>query len=521
MTENQDKRIQGVEEAEATINKEAAQNIKTDNQAEAKPATTNEEDFGSLLEESLSETKSYKKGDEVEAKIVAIDKSYIFVGLGGKQDARAEIEEYTDKEGNLTLQVGDTLKGFIVKMTESETIISKSLSKAHANRQVLKDAFENKIPVNGKVTGIVKGGFSVDLLGSRAFCPISQMALNFVQDANQYVGKFYDFEIIEYKEKGKNIIVSRRNLLEKEREELRKKTFETLEAGQVIKGKITRLTNFGAFVDLGGIDGLVHISEMAWNRVETPSDVVRIGEEVEVKIIKLEENRISLSMKEVMENPLEKAMKELEVGQVVTAKVLRNAGFGSFVEIEAGVEGLIPISHMATGRRIKTPDEVVKIGDVVEAQIIKVDPENKQISLSLTALQPNPWDNIDQVAVKGEGVKGTIENITEHGTFIKIADGITGLLPKSKMAIAKVNYTKEDVGTEVEVRVSEIDLNKKRVSLEPMDMPERPERTERPERSEKQNRPPRQRRQKRENEEWKSFSQSSQEVPEDNPFRNL
>lgn len=297
---------------------------------EQKPASNDTaEDFGKMLEESLLKSKSVQKGEEITGKIINITDAYIFIAVGDKQDAYAEKSEYFDANGELVYKIGDMLTGFVVKKSETEIVISKSLNKSHATKSVLKDAFERKIPVSGKVQSIIKGGYSVDVLGVRAFCPLSQMALRPVSDNTEFLGHNFDFEIIDFGEKGRNVIISRRILLEKEIAEKRKETLANIEVGSVLKGIVTRMTNFGAFVDLGGIDGLVHVSQISWSRVESPSDVLKEKQEVEVKVIKLDGEKISLSMKALEINPFELALKELDEGMTVSCKVVRNTPFGS------------------------------------------------------------------------------------------------------------------------------------------------------------------------------------------------
>ncbi len=479
-----------------------------------------EEDFGEMLEKTFTAPELYRKGDVAQGTVVAINGNSIFIGLGGKQDGVADVEEYKDANGNLTYAIGDAIKGFVVKINDVQLIISKSLNAAHANRQALREAFESKMPVKGKVSAAVKGGFSVNVFGARTFCPISQISDTFVKDTEEFIGKSYDFEIIEYKENGKNVILSRRVLLQRESKIIRDAALAKIEVGTVVTGKVSRLTNFGAFIDLGGVDGLLHVSEMAWHRIEKPSEAVKIGEEIEVKIIKKSGEKISLSVKVLHQNPLDAALAEIHEGDIVNARILRNENFGSFVEIQPGVEGLIPISQMVRGRRINKPSEVVDIGDIVEAQIIKVDTEARQISLSLKSLQPDPWVEIDDHIHVGDITIGIIENLADFGTFIRLFDGVTGLLPLSKMQIANISYGVADIGTEVEIKVAEIDKDRQRVSLEPVNMPEVPQRNYNDDRN--SDRRGGYRGGRKDDSEWKRYSnQNRNEVPEDNPFKDL
>ena len=431
---------------------------------------TRGDNFEHMLEESLINIKQLEVGDKVSGEILNITDSFIFVSLGGKRDAYAEKHNYLDKSGKVPYKVGDTLEGYIVKCTDTETLIAKSL--ISVNIELLHDAFEDKIPVQGKVQSMTKGGYIVDVSDVKVFCPLSQMDNKRVVEPKKYMNEVYDFRVIDFKENGRNIVVSRRAILDEAKEKQKQETLENLEVGSVVQGKVTRLTNFGAFINLGGVEGLLHISQFSWVRIDSPSEILNIGDEIKAKVIKMHGEKISLSMKALQENPIDAAMKELKEGDIVSCRVVRNLPFGSFVEIKAGVEGLIPISELARGRRINNPSEVVTEGELVEAQILKINPENHKISLSLKALQPDPWDNIEDIISEDDIVAGTIENVVSFGAFIKISEGVTGLLPSAKMKIAGVKLDKSKVGEEYKVRVVRIDTDSRRISLEPTNMPE-------------------------------------------------
>ncbi len=493
-TENEEETIEVVMETKA-------EEIEAAPEAEVSAETVEDPTFEHMLEESLANIKKLEVGDKVKGEILNITDSYIFVSLGGKRDAYAEKADYLDKKGNLKYQVGDQLSGYVVKYSETETLIARSLMTVNIN--VLHGAFDEKIPIKGKVTSLTKGGYNIDVSGIRVFCPLSHIDAKLVVDPKKYIGQVFDFRIIDFKDNGRNIVVSRRAILDEERNKIKKETLAKLNVGDVIQGVVTRLTSFGAFVELGGIEGLMHISQFSWTRIESPSDVLNIGDKVEVKIIKLQGEKISLSMKALQENPLDKAFDELKEGEIVKCRVLRNLPFGSFVEIRSGVEGLIPISELSRGRRIASPSEVVTEGEFVEAQILRVDPEKRKISLSLKALQPDPWDDIDQVLNENDVVSGIIENVVSFGAFIKIKDGVTGLLPGAKLKIAGIKMDKANVGEEFKVRVVKIDKIEKRISLEPTNMPESVS---------------------EDKDDWNKYKkqkQKKQDIDEDNPFANL
>jgi len=427
-------------------------------------------EFEHMLEESLGNIQEFEIGDQVEGEIINITDSYIFVSLGGKRDVYAEKVDYYDKEGNLPFEVGDKISGYVVKCTETEIMIARSL--VSVNKSVLKDAFEEKIPVNGKVISTIKGGFNISVSGVRAFCPQSQIDTRMVKDIQQYIGQNFDFRIIDFSEKGRNIVLSRRVLLEEELEKQKQETLSKVETGDVVLGKVTRLTNFGAFVDLGGVEGLVHISEFSWSRIESPSDVLNIGDEIKVKIIAMEGEKISLSMKAIQMNPFQKVTEDIKEGDVLKCRVVRNLPFGSFVEVKPGVEGLIPVSELTLGKRINHPSEILNEGDLIEAQVTKIKPNEQKITLSLKALQPDPWDSIDQIIKEDGIVNGVIENVLNFGAFVTLGDGIVGLMPSSKIKLAGLKLDKSNIGEDFKVRVVSVDRQNKRISLEPTNLPE-------------------------------------------------
>jgi small subunit ribosomal protein S1 len=481
------------------------------------------EDYLRLLEESFQQTAEFNKGDVIEGVIASISDTFIVINLGGKFDAYADKNEYADENGTLTLAVGDTLKGFIVDRNDQGFVIGKSLTKQFVNKDGIKDAFEQKIPVQGKVYAVTKGGFSVDILGARAFCPMSQISHRMTDDTGQFIGKTMDFEIIECSENCRKLVVSRRILEEKVHEEKRAKAMENLAVDAVVKGKIMRITNFGAFVDLGGVEGLLHVSEISWHHITKPQDALEPGQEIEVKILKINEDKISLSMRALQENPFALAMKEIKEGDIISCRVLRLHNFGAFVELKPGVEGLIPVSEMSRTRMVGHPKEVVKEGDFVEVQILRIDEQNQKISLSLKALQKDPWDEIDDVVTVGKEFTGMIESSTNFGLFVTIADGITGLLPRSRIR-KKETYK---AGDEITLSVTAIDKEQHRITLDytdAADFPVEPEEFQRREPRDFGNRDrdrdQKPRRGKDKNEEWRRYASQKPDA-DDNPFKDL
>jgi len=476
------------------------------------PEEEPQENFGEMLDSTFVDTDKIVEGDVVTGKVIAINDDYIFIDLGGKNEAYADRDEYQTKTGKLKVDIGDEIKGFVVKKTETEIVISKSLNRKYVDKGFLKEAYDKKVPVKGKIVSTVKGGYSVEILGTRAFCPFSQADIRYISDPQTMIGHYYDFEITEISSDMRNIIISRKALLEKEVGEMKKETMEKLEVGAVFEGIVSRIADFGAFVDLGGIDGLLHISQISWVKVDNPRDIVKIGDKINIKVIGIDGDKIALSMKELQPDPMIQALEELKEDDIVKCRILRNESFGSFCEIRPGVEGLIPISEMLRGSRVNDPSEVVDIGDFVEAQIIKINRTERKISLSLKALKDDPWDLIDDHLKEGDEIEGVIESITNFGVFVRIQEGLTGLLPKSKMMRGSVKYGEEDIAKKISLRVQQIDKQKKRISLEPLEMTP----ASADYRTSDDNRG-----RDRDKQDWKKYVKNTQEVPEDNPFSDL
>lgn len=497
------KKVEAAEKAEEKkVDEEIAEPVnELEVPADSTEETEQDPEFDEMLEESLAGITDYQIGDKVEGEVINITDSYIFVTLGGKRDAYADKTEFTDKKGNLKYQVGDTLKGYISKYSDTETCISRSL--IGVNMQILRDAYEQKIPVAGKVISMIKGGLLVDVSGIRAFCPLSQISNKMVPDYKVYLSSEYDFRIIDFSDNGKNIVLSRRAILEEMERQQKEMTLSKIQIGDIVKGKVVRLTNFGAFIDIGGLEGLLHISEFAHHRVESPSDMVTIGDEVESKIIRLKGDKVSLSFKAMTPDPTDMVLAELEEGSIIKCRVLRNLPFGSFVEIQPGVEGLIPISEMDRSRRVVNANDILTPGDMVEVQVLRVRLPERKVSLSLKALQPDPWESIYDFIAVGDIIDGKIENVANFGTFIKLKEGVTGLLPNSKMKLANLKFTKENIGEDFKVRISRIDADSRRISLEPTDLPETEDR-------------------KSNDNDWHRYKKDKKnEVDEDNPFNVL
>ncbi|MDA8163616.1 MAG: 30S ribosomal protein S1 [Desulfobacteraceae bacterium] len=338
--------------------------------------------FADMLEESLARPRALEPGRQVEAKVVRIGKEWIFLDVGGKSEGVLAASEVLDKDGNLAIREGDRLKAYFLSARGSELLFTTKLGGATAHAH-LEEAYSAGIPVEGHVEKEIKGGFEVRVAGARAFCPFSQMELRRVTDPAEYVGRTMEFRIMEFKEGGRNIILSRRALLEEERQQAKEKLKESLAVGQIVKGTITSIRDFGAFVDVGGIEGLIPVSEISWGRVEDIRGLLSEGQEVEVAIAGLdwEKERFSFSLKETLPDPWQEARARFPEGSVHTGTVARLATFGAFVNLAPGIDGLVHISVLGGGRRINHPREVVQEGDAIEVRVDAVDEEKKRISL--------------------------------------------------------------------------------------------------------------------------------------------
>ncbi|MDY0151264.1 MAG: S1 RNA-binding domain-containing protein [Candidatus Cloacimonas sp.] len=493
------------------------------------------EEYLRMLEESFQNTAEIKKGDVVEVPIVSIGDQYLIMNLGGKFDAYAEIGEFSDDKGVLQYKVGDTLKGYVVDQNDQGFVIGKSLTKQYVDKQSILDAYEKKIPVQGKIYSPTKGGFNVDILGARAFCPVSQVSLRPVEDTSIFIGKTLDFLVIECSENCRRIVVSHRQLAEIEDKETKAKALENLHIGDVVKGTVMRMTSFGAFIELGGIEGLMHVSEISWQHVVKPQDDLKIGQELDCKILDIKGDKVALSRKALQENPFTLALSELHEGDVINCRVLRLHNFGAFAELKPGVEGLIPVSEMSRNRNISHPREVLKEGAFVQVQILRIDEDTRKISLSLKALQEDPWDKIDELVQLETGFQGVVESSTNFGVFVTITDGVTGLLPRSR--IRKTDNFKG--GDAVTLMVTAIDKDNRRITLDytdrgPDEVIESRPRFE--EQSPRESRPggsdnyrgdrnsssPRRGGGKsRSDEEWRKYANQKVSPSEDNPFKDL
>ncbi|MCP3178011.1 MAG: 30S ribosomal protein S1 [Desulfuromonadales bacterium] len=433
----------------------------------------NEDEFGSMEEsfEALFENslKELKAGNVVTGTIVQVNPDSVVVDVGGKSEGLIPIAEFLDDNGQVKtdLKVGDQFD-VLIERTENENGLI-SLSKEKADRMKIWNTLEEGADVEGRIVSRIKGGLSVDI-GVIAFLPGSQVDLRPVRNLDKMIGETYKFKIIKLNKRRGNIVLSRRVLLEDQRENLRADTLEKLEEGQVFEGIVKNLTDYGAFIDLGGIDGLLHITDMSWGRVSHPSDILSVGDKIKVKVLKFdrEKERVSLGLKQITPDPWLEVESKYPVGMRVTGKVVSLTDYGAFVELDEGVEGLIHVSEMSWTKRIKHPNKVLSIGDEVESVVLALDIPNRRISLGLKQVEPNPWDVIGEKFPAGTVIEGQVKNITDFGIFVGVDEGIDGLVHISDLSWTKrikhpsEIYKKGDI---VKAVVLNIDRENERFSL--------------------------------------------------------
>jgi small subunit ribosomal protein S1 len=438
-----------------------------------------EESFAEMFEAYSAGMKDdLEIGEKIKAKIISIGKDAIYLDTGTKVDGTAEKAELEDDEGNLAYNEGDEIELFVVAKDEHEIRLSKAIS-GIGGLALLEDAFRGAIPVEGRVSATCKGGFNVEMFQRRAFCPISQIDVTYVETPDDYVGQTFEFQIIQLENNAKNIVVSRRKLLQVAIEIEKKKFFETVKTGAVIEGRVTRLMPYGAFVELiPGLEGMVHISELSWSRVEKPEEAVKIGETVSVKLLsvadgdKKNQKKISLSMKQVDANPWDDVGEKIRPGDKKSGRVTRCMNFGVFVEIAPGIEGLVHISEMSYLKRIVNPEDVVKAGETVAVVVKDIDLKKRRIGLSMRDAEGDPWLEVSDRFSIGQVVSGTLEKKEKFGYFVTLSAGITGLLPKSKFSESENPNAIEQVkeGNKITVTVAEIHPADRKITLAPGDV---------------------------------------------------
>ncbi|MEP7306082.1 MAG: S1 RNA-binding domain-containing protein [Acidobacteriota bacterium] len=430
-----------------------------------------DEDFATMFEASLK-AKRFERGQTIEGTIVAIGPEVAFVNVGGKGEAVIEIDELKGAEGALEVAVGDRIQAVVVPTTGGLTL-SRKLARGAATQRQLEDAFHSGLPVEGRVERAVKGGYEVQIARQRAFCPISQIDIVRNTEPSVHEGRVYTFRIIEYKEGGRNLVVSRRALLEEEQRAGAVEIRRSIAAGAVMSGRVTSVREFGAFVDLGaGVQGLLHVSEMGWSRVADTSQVLQPGQEITVKVLRVDDDRqkISLGLKQLTDDPWSNVQATYEVGQVRMGRIMRLAEFGAFVELEPGVEGLAHSSTFAPTGRSESWSRSVPLGMTGPFEILSIDPEKKRIGVALVpegSARAGGMATSTSEIVAGARLMGKVERHEKFGIFVFLAPGRTGLVPQSETGIARdADVAKAfPVGADVEVVVLEVDASGRRIRL--------------------------------------------------------
>ncbi|SWB16421.1 30S ribosomal protein S1 [Klebsiella pneumoniae] len=429
------------------------------------------ESFAQLFEESLKEIET-RPGSIVRGVVVAIDKDVVLVDAGLKSESAIPAEQFKNAQGELEIQVGDEVDVALDAVEDGfgETLLSREKAKRHEAWITLEKAYEDAETVTGVINGKVKGGFTVELNGIRAFLPGSLVDVRPVRDTLHLEGKELEFKVIKLDQKRNNVVVSRRAVIESENSAERDQLLENLQEGMEVKGIVKNLTDYGAFVDLGGVDGLLHITDMAWKRVKHPSEIVNVGDEITVKVLKFdrERTRVSLGLKQLGEDPWVAIAKRYPEGTKLTGRVTNLTDYGCFVEIEEGVEGLVHVSEMDWTNKNIHPSKVVNVGDVVEVMVLDIDEERRRISLGLKQCKSNPWQQFAETHNKGERVEGKIKSITDFGIFIGLDGGIDGLVHLSDISwnVAGEEAVREyKKGDEIAAVVLQVDAERERISL--------------------------------------------------------
>jgi small subunit ribosomal protein S1 len=428
--------------------------------------------FAALFEASVQSTDALKEGEIVRGSVIKVSRDAIIVDIGYKSEGVIPASEFIDTSGKVSVQPGDIVDVLVESKENDQGLVSLSKEKADKLKvwDEISDACERDELIEGTITARVKGGLQVSIRGGvKAFLPGSQVDLRPVRNLDKLIGQTFEFKVIKFNKKRGNIVLSRRVLLEKERNELKAKTLEQLHEGMVVQGTIKNITEYGAFVDLGGIDGLLHITDMSWGRVSHPSEVFHIGDEVTVKVLRYnaDTERVSLGLKQTMDDPWEHAIESYPPGKRVGGKVVSITDYGAFVEMEQGIEGLIHVSEMAWGKP-KHPSKVLEVGQEVECQVLEVDSQAKRISLGLKQLAPDPWQEFASKYNPGDIIRGQVRSLTDYGVFVGIEDGVDGMVHKSDLSWTMRINNPADLykkGDEVEAIILSVNHQDKKVSL--------------------------------------------------------
>src|SRR5580698_1923166 len=429
--------------------------------------------FASLFEASITAGDFGNEGEIVQGTVVAVQRDNVVIDIGGKSEGIISVNEFVDATGQVTVKAGDKIDVYIESRENDEGLVTLSKEKADKMKVLdeISSACERDELIEGTISQRVKGGLSVTIRGGvKAFLPGSQVDLRPIRNLDKLIGQTYKFKVIKFNKKRGNIVLSRRVLLERERDEMKAKTLETLTEGMVVKGTIKNITEYGAFVDLGGIDGLLHITDMSWGRVNHPEELFKVGDEVTVKVLKYnaETERVSLGLKQTQEDPWNLAEEAYPPGKKVRGKVMSITDYGAFVELMPGVEGLIHVSEMSWTKKVKHPSKLLEVGQEIECQVLEVDSRAKRISLGLKQLEPDPWMLFTDKYHPGDKIGGKVRSLTDYGVFVGIEEGVDGMVHKSDLSWSvRVNNPSDlyHKGDDVEAIILSINHDEKKVSL--------------------------------------------------------
>jgi small subunit ribosomal protein S1 len=428
-------------------------------------------DFGAMLDQYEQEQAQYQEGSVVRGTVVGVTERSVVIDFGFKSEGAVPIEEFME-DGELTVKRGDEVEVLIKSMESSEGV--PILSRADAVRMrawdELEKAYRDGTPVKGKIAERVKGGLRVDVDGVAAFLPGSQVDIRPIRNLESLRGQEIEALVIKLNRKRSNVVLSRKAILEKENEGKKGDTLNALEEGIIVEGQIKNLTDYGAFVDLGGIDGLLHVTDMSWGRLQNPGEMFRVGENVQVKVLKFDKDRerVSLGFKQLLPDPWESVTERFPIGQRMQGKIASVTDYGAFIELEPGVEGLVHVSEMTWSKRMKHPSKLVQPGENVEVEVLGVDPKNRRISLGMKQTQPNPWESLPERFHVGDRVRGRVRNLTDFGAFVEVEDGVDGLVHVSDISWNKrIKHPGEALkkGQEIEAVITNIDVDNRRLSL--------------------------------------------------------
>ena len=423
------------------------------------------EDFMAMYEDSL---KAVRSGNVIEGEIVDIEKDDVLIDIGYKSEGLVSKKEFLDSEGKLNVRIGDRVEVFLVRKEEDGyPVLSREEAVKDKLLDKLKTEYENERPVEGKIISRIKGGYVVDI-DMHAFLPASQLDDKPVKDPDSWLDKTFEFKIVQFNKHERNVVLSRRALIEEERRRLSEKTLSTVKEGDVVDGMVKNITDYGLFVDIGGINGLVHISNISWGSVRHPSEFYKVDDEVKVKVLTIDaaNKKISLGIKQLTPDPWENVEEKYQLGSRVTGRVISLKNYGAFIAVEEGVVGLIGVSDLSWTQKIRHPNQVLKIGEETECQVLSIDKDKRQMSLGLKQLEANPWDTIHENYPEGTIIEGVIKQVTDFGVFVGISEEIDGLvhvsdLPQGQKKVEQ--YYKK--GQTIKAKILEIDRENERVKL--------------------------------------------------------